>query len=165
MPWKQCPSSKGNTPHGHRTKCWMLLKWYKKMACQYLLQLENSMWATSWLCINLMAARAFPLTIPIIKSFALAISKRSGEEERFYIDDGPGKSWWQQFQKRHDLDITVWKEDKLDRGRASMANPKVIFEFFDKLKDVLTDLDVVDQPEYLTWTDMDWISNYGRERL
>ena len=59
--------------------------------------------------INFMAARAFPLTIPLIKSFAWAIAKRSGEEERFNIDDGPGKTWWQKFRKRHDVNITVRK--------------------------------------------------------
>ena len=42
--------------------------------------------------IKYMSNHAFPLTIPMIKSFAWAISKRMGKGDMFNVETGPGKT-------------------------------------------------------------------------
>ena len=66
--------------------------------------------------VNFMAARAFPLSIALVKSFAWQIAKKSDKDRAFNLDDGPGKTWWHSFYKRHKDKITLRKSDKLGRG-------------------------------------------------
>lgn len=66
--------------------------------------------------IQYMVSIAQP-TIPAIKMFAWAISKRSGEESVFNKEIRPGHNWWWAFRKHHAQNITLRKPDNLDRGR------------------------------------------------
>ncbi len=46
-----------------------------------------------------MGERGFPLTRTMVKAFAWAIAKRSGNDDRF-SQEGPSEHWWQLFKKR-----------------------------------------------------------------
>ena len=80
-----------------------------------------------------MAQRGFPLTRTMTKAFAWAIAKRSGNDNQFNPECGPGEHWWVNFQKWHPQ-LTLRTTDKLERSRAEALNPEVIKEYFDKLK-------------------------------
>ena len=38
--------------------------------------------------------RGFPLTRTMVKAFAWAIVKRSGKDQHFHAEYGPGDHWW-----------------------------------------------------------------------
>ena len=97
--------------------------------------------------ITYMADHAFPLTIPMIKSFASSIAKRSGNNDIFNLETGAGKTWWNEFRKRHSEALAVRKPDKLDRGRARMTNTTVIKRHFETLEKVLNENNIYDKPE------------------
>ena len=46
-----------------------------------------------------MANRGFPLTRTMVKAFAWAIAKCSGNDGRFNQEYGPGEHWWANFRK------------------------------------------------------------------
>ncbi|XP_057316504.1 uncharacterized protein LOC130657532 [Hydractinia symbiolongicarpus] len=97
-------------------------------------------------CIKYMSNHAFPLTIPIIKSYTWNIVKRSGRESGFNVENGPGKTWWNEFHKRHLIDVAIRKPDLLDRGRVRMANPVVINRHFLTLGNLLKSENLMDKP-------------------
>ena len=83
----------------------------------------------------------------MIKSFAFAIAKRTGMDDRFNVGTGPGKTWWNKFSKRHVKSISLRKPDKLDRGRSSMANLTTMRRHFDTLKTVLMENGIFNEPD------------------
>ena len=95
--------------------------------------------------INFMHARAFPLSVPL-KAFAWRIAKRSGRDALFNLNDGPGATWWHGYFKRNGETFSLKRPDILDRSRAKMANPNVIFDYFAKLKEIMHTLEVTDKP-------------------
>ena len=68
-----------------------------------------------------MAERGFPLTRTMVKAFAWAIAKRSGNDARFSPEQGPSEHWWQLYRKRHP-NIVLQKSDSLERTRAEAFN-------------------------------------------
>ncbi|XP_078606575.1 uncharacterized protein LOC144879208 [Branchiostoma floridae x Branchiostoma japonicum] len=88
-----------------------------------------------------MSDRGFPLTVRVTKALAQQIeikrAKGRGESPRFK-EAGPGKKWWRGFKRRHP-DISLRSPDQLDKERALMATPGVIFEYFLMLEDKLTE--------------------------
>ena len=64
-----------------------------------------------------MAQHGFPLTRTMTKAFAWGIAKRSGNDNRFNPECGPGEHWWVNFQKRHPQ-LTLRTTDKLERSHA-----------------------------------------------
>ena len=83
-----------------------------------------------------MAEHGFPLTHTMTKAFAWAIAKRSGKDDRFNPETGPGEHWSVNFRKRYQ-NLTLGKADKLEHSRAKPLNPEVIKEYFDLLKAML----------------------------
>ena len=73
-----------------------------------------------------MAEHGFPLSITLVKSFAWQIAERVGKAHIFNKETGPGKTWWNEYRKRHHSVLAIRKPDKLDRGRARMANKTVV---------------------------------------
>ena len=47
-----------------------------------------------------MADRGFPLTRTMVKVFAWALAKRSGNGDSFNSETGPGEHWWTRFKSR-----------------------------------------------------------------
>ena len=43
------------------------------------------------------------LSIPAVKTFAWAITKRSANPNRFNTETGPGDKWYRNFKSRHNL--------------------------------------------------------------
>ena len=83
-----------------------------------------------------MANRGFPLTRTMVKAFAWAIAKCSGNDGRFNQEYGPGEHWWANFRKRHPK-LTLRKTDKLERSCAKALNPEVVEEYFKLLETTL----------------------------
>ncbi len=88
-----------------------------------------------------MADRGFPLTRTMVKAFAWAIAKRSGNEKRFNVEQGPSEHWWQLFKKRHP-EIVLRKGDKLDRNCAEAFNETIFNEYFDLLERKIEELGI-----------------------
>ena len=62
--------------------------------------------------INYMASINHPLSIPAVKAFAWAITKKSDCPNGFNLQTGPGDKWFRNFKKRQNL--TNRKPDKVD---------------------------------------------------
>ena len=95
-----------------------------------------------------MAQHGFPLTRTMIKAFAWAIAKRSGNGHRFNDQLGPGEHWWINFKKRHP-DLSLRKIENLERSRAEALNPDVVSEYFKLLKDILEDNQISNCPRQI----------------
>ena len=48
-----------------------------------------------------MADLGFPLTRTMVKAFAWALAKRSGNGDHFNAETGPGEYWWTNFKSSH----------------------------------------------------------------
>ena len=107
--------------------------------------------------IKYMCSRGFPITKKICKVYAWAIIKRSGRKTSTNPDKGPSDKWWKGFKQRHN-NLSLRKADRLDRGRARMANINVINQYFDLLGSTLTKLDIKDKPERICNCDESGIS-------
>ena len=64
-----------------------------------------------------MADLGYPLARTMVKAFAWALAKRSGNGDRFNAETGPGKHWWTHFKSRHP-EIILRRCDMLERTRA-----------------------------------------------
>ena len=61
------------------------------------------------------AEHVFPLTSSMAMGFAWAVSIRSGTQDRFNADIGPGKHWWRSFRSRHP-ELSFRTADNLERS-------------------------------------------------
>eukprot|EP00111_Clytia_hemisphaerica_P014389 TCONS_00042389-protein len=104
-----------------------------------------------------MASIAHPLTVSQIKLFAWDIAKKH-KNTRFNKTNGPTDTWWSKFKNRHKESLTLRVADKLDRGRSRMANQTVMDKHFKLLGDLMTELDIIDQPERIFNCDESGIS-------
>ena len=112
-----------------------------------------------------MADRGFPLTRTMVKAFAWAIARRSGNDKRFNAEQGPSEHWWQLFRDRHP-EITLRKCDKLDRSRAEAFNEQTTSEYFDLLESKLVELNLTRKPRQLLNCDETFLPmDYTRERV
>ena len=92
-----------------------------------------------------MAEGGFPLSRRMVMAYAWAIAKRSGKDEAFNKEVGPGDRWWANFRKRHPQ-LTLRKIDKLDRSRAKNYSPEVVDDFFRLLKKTMEENDLMTAP-------------------
>ena len=112
-----------------------------------------------------MAERGFPLTRTMVKAFAWAIAKRSGKEERFNVEYGPGDHWWALFKKRHSS-LALRKADSLERSRAEALNPQIVREYFELLDATLTKNNLKNKPRYQYNCDETFLPlDYTREKV
>lgn len=95
-----------------------------------------------------MADRGYPLTRTMVKAFAWAIAKRSGQEGRFNRETGPGERWWVNFRQRHPQ-ITLRRTDQLERSRAEALNPHIVSEYFSLLRKTLEESGLMNKPRQL----------------
>ena len=63
-----------------------------------------------------MAGRGFPLTRTMVKAFAWALAKRSGNGDRFNAETALGEHWWTNFKSCHP-EIILRRCDMLERTR------------------------------------------------
>ena len=111
-----------------------------------------------------MANRGFPLTRTMVKAFAWAIAKRSGNDGRFNQEYGPGEHWWANFRKRHPK-LTLRKTDKLERSRAEALNPEVVEEYFKLLETTLDENGLKNCPRQIYNCDETFLPlDYSREK-
>ena len=99
--------------------------------------------------INYMSDHHFPLTIPMAKGFAFSIARRCGMDDRFNVEKGPGKTWWNEFRKRHKRSIRLRKPDTIAPSRSAMSNLNVIRRHFNTLEAVMIENDIFDRPDKL----------------
>ena len=95
-----------------------------------------------------MAERGFPLTSNMAMAFAWAIARRSGTQNRFDSELGPGKHWWRSFRTRHPQ-LTLHTADNLERSRANALNKQVVDNYFETLKVTLETNNLVNTPRQL----------------
>ena len=95
-----------------------------------------------------MAERGFPLTRTMVKAFAWAIAKRSGNDARFSPEQGPSEHWWQLYRKRHP-NIVLRKSDSLERTRAEAFNEVIVTEYFEILRNTLTTNNLTTSPRQI----------------
>ena len=69
----------------------------------------------------------FPLTRTMVKAFAWALGKRSGNGDHFNAETDPGEHWWTHFKSRHP-EITLRRCDMLERTRAEALNQVTVNE-------------------------------------
>ena len=98
--------------------------------------------------IKYMASVAHPLSVPAIKAFEWAISKRRNSK-RFNTVTGTGHTWWEKFKKRHEKEITLRKPDKLNGGRSRIANVNAMTHNFSLLGKIMIDLDLFHKPDQI----------------
>ena len=80
--------------------------------------------------------------------FAWAISVRSGTQERFNSETGPGKHWWRSFRSRHP-ELVLRTPDNLERSRANAFTREVVDEYFECLKTTLEQNNLLNAPRQL----------------
>ena len=95
-----------------------------------------------------MAEHGFPLTSNMAMGFAWEVSLRSGTQDRFNADSGPGKHWWRSFRSRHP-ELTLRTADNLERSRANTLTRDVVDSYFDCLKVTLEQYKLVNAPRQL----------------
>ena len=83
-----------------------------------------------------MANCGFPLTRIMVKAFAWAIAKHSGNEKICNAEFGHGDHWWFLYKKRHS-ELPLQRIDSLQRSRAEAFNPHIVKEYFDLLNKTL----------------------------
>ena len=95
-----------------------------------------------------MAERGFPLTRTMVKAFAWAIAKHSGNDARFSPEQGPSEHWWQLYRKRHP-NIVLRKSDSLERTRAEAFNEVIVTEYFEILRNTSTTNNLTTSPRQI----------------
>ena len=111
-----------------------------------------------------MAQRGFPLTRTMVKAFAWAIAKRSGNDERFNKELGPSEHWWTNFKLRHPR-LALRKSDSLERDRAEAFNETIVNEYFELLEKTLEENQLKDKPRQIYNCDETFLPlDYTRER-
>ena len=112
-----------------------------------------------------MVERGFPLTRTMVKAFAWAIAKRSGNDARFSPEQGPSEHWWQLYRKRHPS-IVLRKSDSLERTRAEAFNEVFVTEYFEILRNTLTTNNLTTSPRQIYNCDETFLlMNYTREKV
>ena len=112
-----------------------------------------------------MAECGFPLTRTMVKAFAWAIAKHSGNDARFSPEQGPSEHWWQLFRKRHP-NIVLRKSDSLERTRTEAFNEVIVTEYFEILRNTLTTNNLTTSPRQIYNCDETFLPmNYTREKV
>ena len=95
--------------------------------------------------IDLMAQRAFPLSVQQIINYAWCIDRKSGRNR--FGSNGPSETWWKGFKGRHPEAIKLRKPDSLDRGRAIFGTVNRLRHYFQLLKGVLDNGNFSNRPQ------------------
>ena len=82
------------------------------------------------------------------RAFAWAIALRSGNEDRFNTESGPGKHWWRNFRARHPQ-LTLRTSDNLERSRAQALTKEIVDDYFACLRKILDEKGLINCPRQL----------------
>ena len=100
----------------------------------------------------------------MVKAFAWAIAKHSGNDDRF-SQVGPSEHLWQLLKKCHPL-IILRKSDSLERTRAEAFNKDIVSEYFDMLRNTLNTNNLTNSPRQKYNCDDTFLPmDYTREKI
>lgn len=128
---------------------WSTLKDYVNREDKSLVKLGRPFALTADLEVKLyhhiitMQELGFGLTVNQIRHTAFELAKTGARE--FLLNpnsESASKWWWDNYKKRYNLTLRV--AENLSACRASMANPVLIADFFDKLETLLANLGITD---------------------
>ena len=83
-----------------------------------------------------MADLGCPLTRTLVKAFAWALARQSGNGDSFNAETGPREHWWTNFKSRHP-EISLQICDMLECTRAKALNQVTVKEYFTLLSKTL----------------------------
>ena len=89
-----------------------------------------------------MAERGFPLTLSMARAFA---SLHSGTSDCFNKEARAGKHLWSNFHARYP-ELTLHTVDNLEHSRANSLTKEVVDSYFETLKCILEENDLVNAP-------------------
>ncbi len=95
-----------------------------------------------------MAGLGFPLTRTMVKAFAWALAKQSGNGDRVNAETGPEEHRWTNFKSRHS-ELTLRRCDMLERTHAEALNQVTVNEYFKLLSKTLDDSGLKNKPRQL----------------
>lgn len=93
-----------------------------------------------------MSKHGFPLTKQQLVSFASTIYKRQHRRVAF---SKLGQTWWLNFRKRQEKNITIQPADSVVRGRTLCVRKEAVDQFFHLLSDVMDAHGVRDKPHQI----------------
>ncbi|XP_057659299.1 uncharacterized protein LOC130895771 [Diorhabda carinulata] len=94
-------------------------------------------------CIRVMEKNGFGLSRDEVLDLVQLYIRQNNIQIRFK-DQRPGPDWFVLFRKRHRLSIK--KPQSIEHIRGDQVNPWVIFDFFDKLTQLVKDLNLEERP-------------------
>ena len=95
-----------------------------------------------------MADLSFPLTRTMVKAFAWALAKRSGNGDRLNAETGPGEHWWTNFKSLHPK-IILRSCDMLERTCAEALNHVTVNKYFTLFSKTLDNNGLKNKPRQL----------------
>lgn len=108
-----------------------------------------------------MSKHGFPLTKQQLVSFASTIYKRQHRRVAF---SKLGQTWWLNFRKRQEKNITIQPADSVVRGRTLCVRKEAVDQFFHLLSTVMDTHGLRDKPhQILNCNEMDF--QLGRKRV
>lgn len=93
-----------------------------------------------------MSKHGFPLTKQQLVSFASTIYKRQHRRVAF---SKLGQTWWLNFRKRQEKNITIQPADNVVRGRTLCVRKEAVDQFFHLLSDVMDTHGLRDKPHQI----------------
>lgn len=94
-------------------------------------------------CIRVMERNGFGLSREDIMDLVQTYIRQNNIQSRFK-NQRPGKDWFISFKKRHRFSIK--KPQSIEYIRRDQVNPWVIYDFFDKLTELITELKLEGKP-------------------
>lgn len=94
-------------------------------------------------CVRVMERNGFGLSREDILDVVQTYIRQNNLQTRFK-NQRPGKDWFISFKKRHRLSNK--KPQSVEYIRRDQVNPWVIYDFFDKLTGIITELKIEDKP-------------------
>lgn len=93
-----------------------------------------------------MSRHGFPLTKQQLVSFASSIYKRQHRRVAF---SKLGQTWWLNFRKRQEKNITIQPADNVVRGRTVSVRKEAVDQFFHLLRTVVDAHELIDKPHQI----------------
>lgn len=98
--------------------------------------------------LKIMAKWGFPLSRDEVLSVVQEYVEINGIKTSFK-NGKPGHDWFKAFRARNNL--TLKKPEPLDQNRRrATSDPFIVFDFYDKLEEVMSELNILDKP-HLIW--------------
>ena len=95
--------------------------------------------------LRYMVEHGFPLTSSLARAIEWAVSLHSSTSDHFNEETGPGQHWWSNFRARHS-ELTLRRVDNLERSLANSLTKEVVDSYFEIVKSILEENDLVNAP-------------------